>query len=89
MKMRILADRNMRVLLIGQAMNMPGNTALLVVLGIWVKTLTGSSADAGPGAQAPARLPRWSPALFGGPGPDETAGVLVPLVDPGADAGLG
>jgi len=47
MRMRILADRNMRVLLIGQAMNMLGNTALLVVLGIWVKTLTGSSADAG------------------------------------------
>lgn len=47
MKMRILADRNMRVLLIGQAMNMLGNTALLVVLGIWVKTLTGSSAAAG------------------------------------------
>jgi MFS family permease len=47
MKMRILADRNMRVLLIGQTMNMLGNTALLVVLGIWVKTLTGSSAAAG------------------------------------------
>jgi MFS family permease len=47
MKRRVLADRNMRVLLIGQAMNMLGNTAMLVVLGIWVKTLTGSSAQAG------------------------------------------
>lgn len=47
MRKRVLADRNMRVLLIGQAMNMLGNTAMLVVLGIWVKTLTGSSAQAG------------------------------------------
>lgn len=47
MKMRILADRNMRVLLIGQSMNMLGNTAMLIVLGIWVKDLTGSSAAAG------------------------------------------
>ncbi len=47
MKKRVLADRNMRVLLIGQSMNMLGNTAMLVVLGIWVKTLTGSSAAAG------------------------------------------
>jgi MFS family permease len=47
MKMRVLADRNVRVLLIGQAVNMLGNTALLIVLGIWVKTLTGSSAAAG------------------------------------------
>jgi len=47
MKMRVLADRNMRVLLIGQAMNMLGNTAMIIVLGIWVKTLTGSSAAAG------------------------------------------
>lgn len=47
MNKRVLADRNMRVLLIGQAMNMLGNTAMVVVLGIWVKTLTGSSAQAG------------------------------------------
>lgn len=47
MRKRVLADRNMRVLLIGQSMNMFGNFALLIVLGIWVKTLTGSSADAG------------------------------------------
>ena len=47
MRKRVLADRNMRVLFIGQSMNMLGNYAMLVVLGIWVKTLTGSSADAG------------------------------------------
>src|SRR5580658_5975917 len=47
MKMRVLADRNMRVLLIGEAMNVLGNTAMIIVLGIWVKTLTGSSAAAG------------------------------------------
>src|ERR1700722_19944280 len=47
MKKRVLADRNMRVLLIGQSMNMLGNSAMLIVLGIWVKTLTGSSAAAG------------------------------------------
>ncbi len=47
MKLRVLADRNMRILLAGQSMNMLGNTAMLVVLGIWVKTLTGSSAAAG------------------------------------------
>lgn len=28
-------------------MNMLGNTAMIIVLGIWVKNLTGSSADAG------------------------------------------
>jgi MFS family permease len=47
MRRRVLADRNMRILFIGQSMNMLGNYAMLVVLGIWVKTLTGSSADAG------------------------------------------
>src|SRR5260370_42650020 len=47
MRMRILGDRNMRVLLAGQAVNTLGNTAMLVVLGIWVKDLTGSSGAAG------------------------------------------
>lgn len=47
MKMRILADRNMRVLFIGQSMNMLGNSGMLIVLGIWVKDLTGSSGAAG------------------------------------------
>jgi MFS family permease len=47
MKPRVLADRNLRVLLAGQTMNMFGNTAMIIVLGIWVKDLTGSSGAAG------------------------------------------
>ncbi|HET9897655.1 MAG TPA: MFS transporter [Streptosporangiaceae bacterium] len=47
MRRRILADRNMQVLLAGQSVNMLGNTAMLIVLGIWVKDLTGSSGAAG------------------------------------------
>lgn len=47
MRMAVLADRNMRVLFAGQTMNMLGNTAMVIVLGIWVKNLTGSSAAAG------------------------------------------
>jgi MFS family permease len=43
----VLADRNMRVLFAGQTMNMFGNTAMIIVLGIWVKDLTGSSGAAG------------------------------------------
>jgi MFS family permease len=45
--MAVLADRNMRVLFAGQTMNMLGNTAMVIVLGIWVKNLTGSSGAAG------------------------------------------
>jgi len=37
----------MRVLFAGQTMNMLGNTAMIIVLGIWVKNLTGSSGAAG------------------------------------------
>jgi MFS family permease len=47
MNKSILASRNMRVLFAGQTINMLGNTALVIVLGIWVKNLTGSSAEAG------------------------------------------
>lgn len=47
MRRRVLADRNMRVLLAGQTMNMLGNSAMTIVLGIWVKNLTGSSGQAG------------------------------------------
>ena len=47
MRMELLAERNMRVLLAGQTMNMLGNTAMIIVLGIWVKNLTGSSGAAG------------------------------------------
>jgi MFS family permease len=46
--MRVLfADRNLRVLFAGQTMNMLGNTTMIIVLGIWVKDLTGSSGAAG------------------------------------------
>jgi MFS family permease len=44
---RLLADPNLRILLGGQVLNMFGNTAMIIVLGIWVKTLTGSSGAAG------------------------------------------
>ena len=47
MRMAVLAGRNMRVLFAGQTMNMLGNTAMIIVLGIWVKNLTGSSGAAG------------------------------------------
>jgi MFS family permease len=47
MNRSVLASRNMRVLFAGQTINMLGNTALVIVLGIWVKNLTGSSAEAG------------------------------------------
>lgn len=47
MKRGVLADRNMRILLAGQTVNMAGNTAMNIVLGIWVKDLTGSSGAAG------------------------------------------
>ena len=47
MRRRVLADRNMRVLLGGQTFNMLGNSAMLIVLGIWVRDLTGSSGQAG------------------------------------------
>jgi MFS family permease len=47
MRKTVLANRNMRVLLAGQTMNMFGNTAMVIVLGIWVKNLTGSSGAAG------------------------------------------
>ena len=47
MRRRVLANRNMQVLFVGQSMNMLGNNAMLVVLGIWTKSLTGSSAAAG------------------------------------------
>jgi MFS family permease len=43
----VLADRNLRILFAGQTVNMLGNTAMMVVLGIWVKNLTGSSGEAG------------------------------------------
>jgi MFS family permease len=44
---RLLRNRDLRVLFVGQLFNMFGNTTMTLVLGIWVKTLTGSSAQAG------------------------------------------
>ena len=46
MRLDVLASRDMRVLFAGQTMNMLGNTAMVIVLGIWVKNLTGSSGSA-------------------------------------------
>jgi MFS family permease len=42
-----LALRNARLYLVGLAASLLGNSALSLVAGIWVKTLTGSSAEAG------------------------------------------
>jgi hypothetical protein len=44
---RLLGERDLRVLLGGQLLNMFGDTAMIIVLGIWVKELTGSSGAAG------------------------------------------
>jgi len=44
---RLFGDRNYRRLAIGQTLTQFGDFAMLIVLGIWVKTLTGSSAMAG------------------------------------------
>jgi MFS family permease len=58
----LLADRDARLLLVGQGLSLFGDRAMYLVLGIWVKTLTGSNAQAGlvffvlavPGLIAPA-----------------------------------
>jgi MFS family permease len=42
-----LATRNARLYLVGLAASLLGNSALSLVSGVWVKTLTGSSAQAG------------------------------------------
>jgi MFS family permease len=47
MLIRLLHDRNLRVLLAGQALNMFGNSAMILTLSIWVVTLTGSPGAAG------------------------------------------
>jgi len=44
---RILADRNARLLLGGQAVSLFGDSAMFLALGIWTKDLTGSTAAAG------------------------------------------
>lgn len=44
---QLLADRRTRLYLGGQAFTLFGDTMLFLAMGIWVKTLTGSSAAAG------------------------------------------
>lgn len=44
---RLLSDRNARLLLAGQTLSAFGDWALLIVLAVWMKSLTGSSARAG------------------------------------------
>ena len=43
----LFRDRDARLLLVGQALSLFGDRAMYLVLGIWVKTLTGSNAQAG------------------------------------------
>jgi Na+/melibiose symporter-like transporter len=58
----LLQNRDARLLLIGQSLSLFGDRSMYLVLGIWVKTLTGSNAQAGlvffvlaaPGLLAPA-----------------------------------
>jgi hypothetical protein len=47
MRWRVLRDRKVRLLLAGQATSMFGDSAMIIVLGIWVKDLTGSNGAAG------------------------------------------
>lgn len=44
---RLLGLRNARIYLAGESFSILGDTALWLAAGIWVKTLTGSNADAG------------------------------------------
>jgi MFS family permease len=44
---RLLSHRDARLLLAGQTLSVFGDKAMLLALGIWVKTLTGSTAAAG------------------------------------------
>jgi MFS family permease len=44
---QLLADRNARLYLSGQIMSLFGDGALWLAMGIWIKILTGSSAEAG------------------------------------------
>jgi Na+/melibiose symporter-like transporter len=43
----LLADRDARLLLVGQSLSQFGDRAMYLALSVWVKTLTGSNADAG------------------------------------------
>jgi Na+/melibiose symporter-like transporter len=58
----LLADRDVRLVLIGQSLSLFGDRAMYLALSVWVKTLTGSNSEAGlvffvlaaPGLIAPA-----------------------------------
>jgi Na+/melibiose symporter-like transporter len=43
----LLADRNARLLLVGQSLSLFGDRAMYLALSVWMKTLTGSNAAAG------------------------------------------
>ena len=43
----LLGRRDVRLLLAGQTLSMFGDWAMIIVLGIWAKVLTGSNAQAG------------------------------------------
>ena len=43
----LLANRDARLLLVGQSLSLFGDRAMYLALSVWVKTLTGSNADAG------------------------------------------
>ena len=66
---RLLSHRDARLLLAGQTLSVFGDRAMFLALGVWVKTLTGSSAEAGlvffaysvPGLVSPL-FGRWSTA---------------------------
>ena len=67
--MDVVERRNGRLYLIGLAASLVGNSAMTLVAGIWVKSLTGSSAQASgiripsnaiPDPSAQSRIPRGS-----------------------------
>jgi MFS family permease len=47
MLIRLLRQRDLRVLFLGQTLNMFGNSAMIITLSVWVVTLTGSPGAAG------------------------------------------
>ena len=44
---QLLARRDARIYLIGQAFSLFGDSCLWLAMGVWVRTLTGSNAQAG------------------------------------------
>ena len=69
----LLKDRDFRFLFAGQSLSMFGDMAMLVVLGIWAKSLTGSNGVAG-SVYAAFAAPSLLMFLAGPPDrPDQTA----------------